>query len=132
MKISISDVATLVVMLVLPAAVLRADDDKPRLFPSHGTIVQPYAVLSFVAQPNVREDLKLSDEQQKQIQQMLADTQEATRRVDGTGRQPELDAATAKDLEAVLTDAQREKLGLVLGEPAKCLDEPLRPSRWAR
>lgn len=42
-------------------------------------------------------------------------------------KQPDLDAATAKDLEAVLTDAQREKLANLLGEPAECLDQPLRP-----
>jgi len=47
-------------------------------------------------------------------------------------KQPDLDAATAKDLEAVLTDAQREKLANLLGEPAACLDQPLRPVRQAR
>jgi hypothetical protein len=47
-------------------------------------------------------------------------------------KQPDPDAATAKDLEAVLSDAQREKLANLLGEPAACLDQPLRPVRQPR
>lgn len=42
----------------------------------------------------------------------------------------DLDTATSAKLEAVLTDAQREKLARLLGEPANCLDQPPRAARF--
>jgi hypothetical protein len=41
---------------------------------------------------------------------------------------PELDAATAKSLESVLSVEQREKLAGLLGEPSRSIDEPFRPA----
>ena len=41
---------------------------------------------------------------------------------------PELDAATAKRLESVLSVEQREKLAGLLGEPSRSIDEPFRPA----
>ncbi len=86
MKSAVSGLSAIVVLFAVPAADLCADDE-PRLFPSDVTIMGPATVLNLISQAAVREDLKLSEEQAKRIQQMLADARGATPGVDpGTGR----------------------------------------------
>jgi hypothetical protein len=82
-------------------------------------------------QVTLEEILAPNENQQRRLLEII---QEDTRRYlripveQFAEKLPDLDAATAAKLESVLTEEQREKLAGLLGEPARCIDEPARPA----
>lgn len=79
------------VLVVLMGAYLCADDE-PRLAPSGSLNLAPVTVLNYVTQPVVRTDLKLTEGQQRRIEELRTDLQGVQPALEGRGGNARLTA----------------------------------------
>lgn len=103
------------VLVAFTTAGLRADDE-PRLAPSGSLNLAPVTVLNYVTQPVVRADLKLTEDQQKRIDELRNDLQGVQPALGGQGGNARL---TAEERTAQSEKAQAALIEILTPEQVR-------------